>query len=69
MYTHTTQKQVRAAFWRAFPMLAVRYARLRANGCTQNQYPADVRCSFVDYVDNLQRDGQISESLAERVTL
>jgi len=29
----------------------------------------DTRCAFVDYVDMLARSGEISESLAQRVTL
>ena len=36
---------------------------------TQNEYPADTRCAFVDFVDALARAGDISDTLAERVTL
>lgn len=35
----------------------------------QNEYPADTRMAFVDYVDSLARSGDISEALAGRVTL
>jgi hypothetical protein len=35
----------------------------------QNEHCATVRCSFVDFVDILARNGEISESIANRVTL
>jgi hypothetical protein len=56
----TTQKQIRAAFWQRFPNVKRQ---------PQNDLPTDIRCEFVDFVDMLARDGQISESLAARVTL
>ena len=68
--TYTTQKQIRAAFWRDNSDRLTRKQRtMTGRTPTQNDYPADTRCAFVDYVDMLQRDGQISEALAERVTL
>ena len=60
-----TQKEVRKAFWDSFPQFKSEY---RANK-RQNEYHTDIRCSFVDFVDCLQRNGQISDKLAERVTL
>lgn len=68
-YTMTTQKQVRAAFWNAHPSFdhQARAAGIRSKG--QNAQCATVRCAFVDFVDYLARSGQISESLADRVTL
>lgn len=64
---HTTQKQVRAAFWdMADPMNGDGITRRKlSNG----DYSTDTRCAFVDFVDYLQKSGAISESLAERVTL
>ena len=59
----TNQKQVRAAFWEAFPEYT------RQPGKSQNDYPADVRVTFVDWVDGMQKSGMIPEALAERVTL
>lgn len=66
---YTNQKQVRAAFWEAFPHFdeQARAAGIRSK--SQNHHCATVRCSFVDFVDSLARDGQISEALAQRVTL
>lgn len=69
--TYTTQAQVRAAFWRGHP----RVLRAYVNGprrpilAPQNQQPVDTRCAFVDYVDALSKNGEISEALADRVTL
>ena len=63
----TTQKQVRALFWGIFPDLPRR--RIVDYAGTGKMYPTDTRCAFVDFVDRLARDGEISESLAERVTL
>lgn len=59
----TTQAQVRQSFWEAHPGFQ------RKGRKTQNEYPCDVRVSFVDYVENLKRDGIISEKLGQRATL
>ena len=65
----TNQKQVRAAFWEAHPSFdhQAREAGIRSK--SQNHQCATVRCAFVDFVDSLARNGSISESLANRVTL
>ena len=64
---YTTQKQVRAAFWESADSM-------NGDGITRRKLPdgdytTDTRCAFVDFVDALARDGHISESLAQRVTL
>jgi hypothetical protein len=59
----TTQQQVRDAFWGQHPEYQ-RRGRQR-----QNNYPADVRAAWCEFVDALARDGQITEALADRVTL
>jgi peptidoglycan/xylan/chitin deacetylase (PgdA/CDA1 family) len=68
--TYTTQAQVRAAFWRdheGIPGISKRKIRdYRGDG---KMYNTDTRCAFCDYCDYLQKDGQISEALARRVTL
>ena len=65
----TTQAEVRAAFWEAHPSFdhQARAAGIRSK--RQNEHCATVRCAFVDFVDALHRDGQISDALANRVTL
>lgn len=68
----TNQKQIRAAFWEAFPDLPrrrYRYSPNRSDKTAPLVFPIDTRCAFVDYIDQLQRDGVISESLANRATL
>jgi len=59
----TTQKQIRASFWHAFP------AFRRIPGQKQNAYSATVRAAFVDWVDYLAKSEQITEALANRATL
>lgn len=73
----TTQKALRAAFWEAHPQFKrrVRPTKVHVNGtqvflaCTQNEYPTDVRVTWVDFVDSMRRDGRISDALAGRATL
>ena len=60
-----TISEVRKAFWFDFPQYKCFY-RVKKR---QNDYNCDIRCEFVDYVDFLLKDGQISEKLANRVTL
>lgn len=67
-YTYTTQKEVRAAFWEAHPTASKeRIPSFEGHGV--RCYVCDTRCAFVDFVDSLARNGNISESLADRVTL
>ena len=61
----TTQAEVRRAFWSQF----ADWQRKAHEHRRQNDLPADYRMAFVDFVDSLARDGTISESLAQRVTL
>ncbi len=63
----TTQKQIRAAFWEAYPTLPRR--RIRDHAGTGLMYPVDTRCAFVDFIDYLEKSGQISPALADRATL
>lgn len=60
-----TQKQVRSAFWNEHQEFKSEY---RANK-RQNDYSCDCRCAFVDFVDHLAKNGDISWKLADRVTL
>ena len=63
----TTQSQIRGAFWRDLDVMGA--PDTRKSGKRQNDYPADVRVAWVDYVDLLARSGEISQALAARVTL
>jgi hypothetical protein len=62
----TTQKDVRRAFWGAFCVDGV---PREFRGKSQNELPTDVRMAFCDFVEQLARDGTITETLAQRVTL
>jgi hypothetical protein len=63
----TTQKQIRALFWEAFPDLSRR--KITDYTGEGEMYPTDTRCAFCDFLDALHRDGQISDALADRATL
>jgi hypothetical protein len=68
----TNQKQIRAAFWEAFPDLPrrrYRYSWNRNDKKAELVFPVDTRCAFVDFVDSLHRSGIISDQLANRATL
>jgi hypothetical protein len=64
---YTTQRQIRALFWATFPDLLRKTIPDHAG--TGRMYTTDTRCTFVDYVEELRRDGEISDQLANRVTL
>ena len=60
-----TITEVRNAFWDVHTEFKSDFRKTYR----QNQYKTDIRCAFVDYVDSLQKNGDISEKLARRVTL
>jgi len=62
-YSITTQKALRAAFWQSQPI------GLKQGNMRQNDYPADVRMAWCDFVEWMNRSGHISDSLAYKVTL
>lgn len=66
-YAYTTQAQVRKAFREQHPHLNFRkITHYSGNG---KMFVTDTRCAFVDWIDFLSRNGQISQELAQRVTL
>ena len=65
MYQFTNQKQIRQAFWEGNEHFRKHFVRNKK----QNDYNATIRSEFVMFVDMLQKDGFISESLANRTTL
>ena len=66
-YPITTQVQIRKIFWEQHPDLPRKKIKNYAGNGTM--YCTDTRCAFVDFVDYLARDGQISAALADRATL
>jgi hypothetical protein len=65
----TTQKQIRANFWAYIKEIAPQYLNEYKASKRQNDYNTDIRVTFVDYVNNLQKNGIISQNLAYKVTL
>ena len=59
----TTQKELRDAFWNSNTNL------VRHGNKKQNDYPVDTRMAWVDFVNALCCNGEISEALANRATL
>ena len=64
---YTTQVQLRRAFWLQHPYLPHR--RVKDYSGKGKMWPTDTRCTFNDWLDSLQKDGLISEALADRATL
>ena len=68
----TSQAQIRDAFWQAHPTADRKRYPARdwtREDKSQRDYCTDTRCAFVDFLDFLHRDGQISAALADRATL
>jgi hypothetical protein len=64
-----TQKQIRAAFWDAHPDLEAHARKLGIKTAPHNRHNADTRVAFVEFVENLARNGEVSDKLAFRATL
>ena len=65
-YPITTEKEIRRLFWERFKGYpGISKHKLLSTG----DYNTDTRRAFVNYVDNLSRNGDISQNLVERVTL
>lgn len=60
-YQITNQRDLRRVFWERHPYL------IRSK--TFGDYAVDTRVTFVDWIDAMQRQGVISEALAQRATL
>ena len=59
-----TITEIRAAFWQGSE-----HMKHFVKSKRQNEYNATIRSEFVEFVDMLNKDGFISDSLANRVTL
>jgi hypothetical protein len=67
--TLKTINAIRKSFWEYLQDINPDLAAHKRSKKRQNDYCTDIRCSFVDYVDSLRKDGIISEKLANRATL
>ena len=71
----TRMSEVRRAFWDDVQHLGWRPRWVRVIGTsgsrprTQNEYPADIRMAFCDWLDAQERSGRVSTNLAQRATL
>ncbi len=65
MKTIKTITEIRGLFWKLHPEFADAYRKTYR----QNRYNATIRSIFVEFVDSLHQNGEITDSLANRVTL
>lgn len=68
-HTYTNQNQIRAAFWEAHPQHEAHARKWGIKTASQNRHNAETRQAYVEFVDSLARNGEISETLASRATL
>lgn len=60
-----TFKQIRDLFFEYFP----EFKEERRHGKKQNNFSCDCRCTFVDFIDCLRKNGTITENQADKITL
>ena len=65
----TTQKEIRATFWAEHPDLDAIARKRRTRSKGQNAQHCDTRMIFIDWIDTLEKEGEISTALANRATL
>ena len=64
-----TQKELRKNFWNYLQDVSPELYAKGKRSKRQNEQITDIRCSFVDYLDYLNRDGQITDKQANNYTL
>jgi len=69
MYHYNNQTEVRNAFWETFPDLEAESRKRRTFSKGQNAQTAQCRETFCEWLDSLSRNVQISDRLAQNVTL
>jgi hypothetical protein len=68
--TMTTQKQIRARFWRDHKGIAgISRKQITDYSGDGKMHNTDTRTAFVDWIDALAKNGEISEQLADKATL
>jgi hypothetical protein len=63
----TTQKELRKLFWQTFPDLPRKKIRNYSDNGTM--YRTDTRVTWCNWIDALSKSNEISQELAQRVTL
>ena len=66
---YTTQPQVRMAFWEQTEGLSYVQEMAWKRKARDKDFRTDVRVAFCDFVEDLSRNGYISEALASRANL
>jgi hypothetical protein len=69
MHTYTCQGDIRDAFWDAFPSHWENEKKRKSITKGHNAKTAECRYDFCNFIDQLERNGEISEALAQNVTL
>lgn len=69
MSTITDIDDLRDAFWDQHPQFEHNPMTRRRSGFQQNDYPADVRIAWCDFVDRMEKDRQITEEFSFSATL
>lgn len=64
----TNQRELRRMFWKEHKHLSSLHKRTVKFG-DHRDYPADVRVQFCDWLDQLHREGLVSDKLAQNATL
>ena len=62
-YCYTNQKELRKAFWNLCDECGIDYTGKKT------KFDLDLNMAFNDWIDGLQKDGDISVNLRDRATL
>jgi hypothetical protein len=69
-YEIKTEQELRDAFWQGNLDKHIElYHCLTGKPLTQNEYNATIRIEWCEFVDMMEKDGLISETLANNATL
>jgi hypothetical protein len=66
---YKNQKQVRSAFWQFLKESSPELFKFAKVSKRQNEQITDIRCSFVQWLDDLFKSGQITEKQVNNYTL
>jgi hypothetical protein len=66
---YKTQKQVRKAFWEFLKDSNPELFKSGKRSKRQNEQITDIRCCFVQWMDDLYKSGQITEKQVNNYTL
>ena len=64
-----TFKQIRRQFWEELKEFSPQLYKQGKRSKSQNEQVTDIRVTFCDYVDNLYKNGEITEGQIQRITL